>query len=92
MINIYINKEFLVLASLLFSQAVSGSELAALNTSSETERASNEHYLCSNNNYSNSKFDYRAHYVTSLRFTLPENNCLPKSTYLLDEKSFGSGD
>ena len=27
---------------------------------------------------SSSKFDYKSHYVTSLRFALPKNDCLPK--------------
>jgi len=52
----------------------------------DSNNPDNEDYRCYENNYLKSKFDYKSHYVTSLRFTLPARNCAPKSANSLYKK------
>jgi len=90
--DLYINKAAFLIASFLYFQVVSASELPSFNVDDEKEQVSNTYALCDEDFYSNSKFDYKSHYVTSLRFTLPENRCLPIISHLFDRKNFISSD
>jgi len=84
--NIFINKIILFLAILLYWQSAHASEWPVAYMDEKSVQANKEYYLCSESHYSNSKFDYKNHYITSLKFVFPKSICLRKDSRSFDEE------
>ncbi len=66
-------------------QASQAEEYSAEQYFADSSYSDNSRYECNEKSYSKSKFDYKSHYVTSFRFTLPEINCSSQSSRSLFE-------